>query len=66
LLLKPGNTGSFLDRWVVAIGLVIVLASGFLYLFIARPDRHSDDVGEGDAIEVAATLRSLRGETGAN
>jgi amino acid transporter len=60
LLLKPGETGSFLDRWVVAIGLAIVLVTGFLYLMIARPDRHSDDVGEGDAIEVAAKLRSLR------
>jgi hypothetical protein len=26
-------------------------------------DRHSDDVGEGDAIEVAAKLRSLRAES---
>ncbi len=60
LLLKPGDTGSFLDRWVVAIGLAIVLVTGLLYLMIARPDRHSDDVGEGDAIEVAAKLRSLR------
>lgn len=60
LLLKPGDTGSFLDRWVVAEGLAIVLVTGLLYLMIARPDRHSDDVGEGDAIEVAAKLRSLR------
>jgi hypothetical protein len=29
-------------------------------MMIARPDRHSDDVGEGDAIEIAAKLRSLR------
>jgi amino acid transporter len=60
LLLKPGDTGSFLDRWVVAIGLAIVLVTGLLYLMIARPDRHSDDVGEGDAVEVAAKLRTLR------
>ena len=64
LLLKPGDTGSFLDRWVVAIGLAIVLVTGLLYLMIARPDRHSDDVGEGDAIEVAAKLRSLRAGSG--
>jgi amino acid transporter len=64
LLLKPADTGSFLDKYVVAIGLVIVLASGLAYLMIARPDRHSDDVGEGDAIEVAATLRSLRSGSG--
>ena len=60
LLLKPTATGSFLDKYVVAIGLLIVLGTGLAYLFLARPDRHSDDVGEGDAIEVAATLRSLR------
>ena len=64
LLLKPGDTGSFLDRWVVAEGLAIVLVTGMLYLMIARPDRHSDDVGEGDAIEVAETLRSLRRGSG--
>ena len=30
LLLKPRDTGSFLDRYVVAIGLVIVLGTGLL------------------------------------
>ena len=60
LLLKPGDTGNFLDDWVVAIGLVVVMATGLLYLFIAKPDRHSEGVGEGDAIEVANLLRSLR------
>ena len=64
LLLKPTATGSFLDRYVVAIGLLIVLGTGLAYLFLARPDRHSDDVGEGDAIEVAETLRSLRRGSG--
>jgi amino acid transporter len=63
LLLKPVATGSFLDKYVVAIGLAIVLVTGLLYLGLARPDRHSDDVGEGDAIEVAAKLRSLRSGT---
>ena len=60
LLLKPGATGTFIDDWIVAVGLFVVLATGLLYLFIARPDRHSDDVAEGDAIEVADLLRSLR------
>ena len=60
LLLKPGDTGTFIDDWIVAVGLFVVLATGLLYLFIARPDRHSDDVAEGDAIEVANLLRSLR------
>ena len=60
LLLKPGDTGTFIDDWIVALGLFVVLATGLLYLFIARPDRHSDDVAEGDAIEIANRLRSLR------
>ena len=60
LLLKPGDTGTFIDDWIVAVGLFVVLATGLLYLFIARPDRRSDDVAEGDAIEVANLLRSLR------
>jgi amino acid transporter len=60
LLIKPGDTGSWIDDWVVAVGLFIVLATGLLYLFIAKPDLKSDDVAEGDAIEVANLLRSLR------
>ena len=64
LLVKPGDTGVFIDDWVVAIGLLVVLATGLAYLFIARPDLKSDDVAEGDAIEVAALLRSLRESAG--
>ena len=60
LLVRPGDTGVFVDDWVVAIGLAIVMGTGLLYLFIARPDRHSADVPDGDAIEVAHLLRSLR------
>ncbi len=60
LLIKPTTSDSVLDRYVVAIGLVVVLGTGLLYLFLARPDRHSDHVGEGDAIEVAERLRSMR------
>ena len=61
LLLKPPpGTEAFMDKWVVAIGLVIVVGSGLLYMAIARPYQHSDDVGEGDAIEVAEMLRSMR------
>ena len=64
LLLKPPpGTEAFMDKWVVAIGLVIVVVSGLLYMAIARPYRHSDDVGEGDAIEVAELLRSMRSRT---
>jgi amino acid transporter len=60
LLIRPGDTGVFLDDWIVAIGVAIVAGSGLLYLFIARPDRHSDGVPEGDAIEVARHLRQIR------
>jgi len=60
LLIRPGDTGVFLDDWIVAIGVAVVAGSGLLYLLVARPDRHSDGVPEGDAIEVAAHLRQIR------
>jgi amino acid transporter len=60
LLIRPGSSGAWLDDYIVAIGLGTVLVTGLLYLFIARPDRRSDDVGEGDAIEVADKIRELR------
>jgi len=60
LLLRPGDTGTWIDDWVVAVGLFVVLATGLLYLFIAKPDRHSEDVAADDAVEVANLLRSLR------
>ena len=63
LLLKPPpGTEAFMDKWVVAIGLVIVVGSGLLYMPIARPYQYSDDVGEGDAVKVAEMLRSMRAE----
>ena len=59
LLIKPApGTGAFLDRWIVAIGLVIVAGTGLLYLVLARPDRHSAHVPEGDAREVARQLQA--------
>jgi hypothetical protein len=60
LLVRPAEADAFLDRWIVAIGLVIVAGTGLLYLFFARPDRHSDGVPEGDALEVAQQLRQIR------
>jgi amino acid transporter len=60
LLIRPGDTGVFLDDWIVAIGIAVVAGSGLLYLLLARPDRHSDGVPEGDAIEVADHLRQIR------
>jgi amino acid transporter len=61
LLLRPApGTETFLDRWIVAIGLVIVAGTGLLYLFLARPDRHSAHIPEGDAREVAQQLHQIR------
>ena len=60
LLIRPGDTGVPLDDWIVAIGIAIVAGSGLLYLVLARPDRHSDGVPEGDAIEVARHLQQIR------
>ncbi|RZU32124.1 APC family permease [Blastococcus saxobsidens] len=66
LLIKPApGTETFLDRWIVAIGLAVVAGSGLLYLFIARPDRHSADIPEGDAREVAQQLEQMRRGAGA-
>jgi amino acid transporter len=64
LLVRPASEGPFVDRWIVLIGLAIVMGSGALYLALARPDQHSSDVAEGDAIEVAAHLRQIRAEAG--
>ena len=62
LLLQPAKADAFIDRWVTLIGLVVVGGAGLVYLLIARPDRHSGDVPEGDAVEVAARLRRIRAE----
>ena len=49
-----------MDKWVVAIGLAIVVGTGLAYMIAARPYRHSDEIGEGDAVEVAEKLRAMR------
>jgi hypothetical protein len=66
LLLQPADTDVFLDRWIVAIGLVVVAGVGLVYLLLARPDRHSADVPEGDAREVAEHLRQIRRDASAH
>lgn len=48
---------------MVTIGLGVVGGVGLLYLFIARPDRHSDHIPEGDAREVADQLQQIRRES---
>jgi hypothetical protein len=56
LLATPGTTGDFVTDYVVWIGLGVVLVTGLLYLFLARPDAKSD-APAGDAILVAEKLR---------
>jgi amino acid transporter len=56
LLARPGASGVFLDDWIVLIGLGVVMGSGLLYLFIAKPHSASH-APEGDAIEMARTIR---------
>ncbi|WP_394768964.1 APC family permease [Lacisediminihabitans sp.] len=58
LLAWPGRSGVLLNDWIVLIGLGVVVGTGLLYLFIARPDRHSD-APQGDAVQVAEMLRGL-------
>jgi hypothetical protein len=61
LLLKPPpGTETFMDKWVVAMGLLFVVVSGLIYMATAQPYRHSDAIGENDAIEVAEVLRAMR------
>jgi amino acid transporter len=60
LLALPGDaTLSFVDRWIVLIGLVAVLAAGGLYMIFARPYGNSD-APEDDAIETASRIREQR------
>ncbi|MET0740307.1 MAG: amino acid permease [Candidatus Nanopelagicales bacterium] len=60
LLIKPVDTDSFLDRWIVLIGAVVVIGVGLLYMLVAKPYEGSGDIPEGDAIEIAARLRELQ------
>jgi hypothetical protein len=56
LLATPGTSGDFLADWIVLVGLALVLATGGIYMMIARPGRNST-IPEGDAVEIAALLR---------
>jgi hypothetical protein len=56
----PGASGDFFTDWIVLIGLGIVLGSGLLYLFLARPDRKST-APTGDAVAVADEIRRRTG-----
>ncbi|MDQ4214682.1 APC family permease [Microbacterium sp. ASV81] len=60
LLAKPGSSGNPFTDGIVLIGLGIVLVTGLLYLFLARPDRKST-AAAGDAIAVAEEIRARTG-----
>jgi amino acid transporter len=60
LLARPGEGDTFLDRWIVIIGAILVFITGLAYMLIAKPYDRSEGVPEGDAVQVAAQLRSLR------
>ncbi|WP_053387434.1 APC family permease [Leucobacter japonicus] len=60
LLAIPGSSGAFLTDYVVLIGLAVVLVTGLVYLFGARPDAQSS-APEGDAKEVADEIRRRTG-----
>lgn len=60
LLATPGASGDFFTDWIVLIGLGVVLGSGLLYLFLARPDSGSS-APTGDAITVADEIRRRTG-----
>tara|TARA_B100000949_G_scaffold162060_4_gene142834 strand:+ start:2532 stop:3998 length:1467 start_codon:yes stop_codon:yes gene_type:complete len=60
LLARPGESGDIVADWIVLIGLAVVLGSGLLYLFLARPTR-SSDAPAGDAMAVADEIRRRTG-----
>jgi amino acid transporter len=61
LLATPGSSGDFFADYVVLIGLAVVVITGLIYLFGARPDRKSSAPG-GDAIAVADEIRRRTGQ----
>lgn len=63
LLAVPGDPAlGFVDRWIVLIGLAVVLVVGGGYMVLARP-YGSSDTPEGDAIAVANQLRQQQSST---
>lgn len=45
-----------LDRWIALVGLSVVVVTGLLYMFIAKPHRNST-APEGDAVQIANAMR---------
>ncbi|MFT4021556.1 MAG: APC family permease [Acinetobacter sp.] len=59
LLVQPADSPAFLDRWIVLIGLAIVIGSGLLYMLFAKPYGKSN-APENDAIHHAQRLREQK------
>ncbi|MNO98819.1 hypothetical protein D3C76_905770 [compost metagenome] len=61
----PSNNPAlgFIDRWIALVGLLVVVATGLLYMIIAKPHRNST-APEGDAVEIANAMRSCSGRIG--
>ena len=59
LLAQPADSESFFDQWIVLIGLAVVIGSGLLYMFVAKPYGKSN-APENDAIAHAAAMRAQR------
>ncbi|MHA3054425.1 APC family permease [Acinetobacter sp. ANC 4633] len=57
LLAQPATGNSFVDRWIVLIGLGFVIGSGLIYMFVAKPYNKSQ-APEDDAVAYAAQLRA--------
>ncbi|MCY1548570.1 hypothetical protein D9M68_846900 [compost metagenome] len=62
ILSLPSSNESLglLDRWIALVGLSVVVVTGLLYMFIAKPHRNST-APEGDAVEVANAMRRNAG-----
>ena len=58
LLARPGAADTFIDRWIVVIGAILVLGTGLAYMLIAKPYDHSEGIPEGDAVEVRPNCRA--------
>jgi amino acid transporter len=65
ILSMPSNNPAlgFIDRWIALVGLLVVVATGLLYMIIAKPHRNST-APEGDAVEIANAMRSCSGRIG--
>lgn len=62
ILSLPSSNESLglLDRWIAIVGLSVVVVTGLLYMYIAKPHRNST-APEGDAVEFANAMRRSAG-----